>query len=352
MVKVSVCTPVYNGEKYFAKTIESVLNQSFTDFEYIISDNNSTDGTVEIVQSFKDDRIILLHRDETSPMYPNFNNCLKHATGTYVKFLLSDDFFLSSNSLARYVDVMEKNPSVGLASCIALRITSSGKFIDIYGSDFEHEYINRIKNFIPENFNITFESFLEIEDKIGKAGIKFPDYYFNGQKLVNTVYRIGSDIYGQTPTHTIFRRDLIDKVGYFNEDIPSGWGTDSEYWYRFMSCSDFIKIMHPLVIFRRHDSSGTSKVEKNQEQVPTMGFYWKKMKKDYHNILTPPNIFLGYVSIIYYSFKIFSNQLIKRKKFELSHLVEGFKFNPVAFMFTLVFLPLIMLLKRYYPKHF
>ena len=58
--RVSVCIPVYNGEKYINKAIRSVLAQSFSDFEVVISDNASTDRTVEIIKSFSDNRIKLI----------------------------------------------------------------------------------------------------------------------------------------------------------------------------------------------------------------------------------------------------------------------------------------------------
>ena len=83
-----------------------------------------------------------------------------------------------------------------------------------------------------------------------------------------------------------------------------------------------------------------------------MGYYWKKMKRDIRDTLTPLNVFLGHVSITYYGIKCFGNQLVKHSKFEFDHLVKGFKFSPAVFIFTSVFLPFILLVKRKYPQYF
>ena len=61
--KISVIMPVYNTAKYLNEAINSILNQSFTDFEFIIIDDCSTDGSLEIIKSYKDERIILIQNE-------------------------------------------------------------------------------------------------------------------------------------------------------------------------------------------------------------------------------------------------------------------------------------------------
>ena len=82
MRKISVILPVHNGEKYIKNAIESVLNQSFNDFELIIVNDGSTDNTLEIINSFDDFRA-------------SRNNALKIASGEYIMFLDADDWFSS-----------------------------------------------------------------------------------------------------------------------------------------------------------------------------------------------------------------------------------------------------------------
>jgi glycosyltransferase involved in cell wall biosynthesis len=90
MPLISVVIPVYNGEKTILETIESVLNQSFTDFEIIVINDGSQDATLEIVSSIKDPRLKVFS-------YPNAgqaiarNRGVSHAVGEFVSFLDADD---------------------------------------------------------------------------------------------------------------------------------------------------------------------------------------------------------------------------------------------------------------------
>ena len=90
--KISVILPVYNGEKYIKKAIESVLAQTLTDFELIIVNDGSTDGTLNIINQFKDSRIRLITQENRGPGASR-NVALKHASGEYVMYLDADDWF-------------------------------------------------------------------------------------------------------------------------------------------------------------------------------------------------------------------------------------------------------------------
>lgn len=88
----SIITPVYNNEKYITKAVESVLQQEFSDFEYIIIDDGSTDNTPQIVDKIaeKDERIRVIHQ-KNQWIYASFNNGIREATGKYIYILNSDD---------------------------------------------------------------------------------------------------------------------------------------------------------------------------------------------------------------------------------------------------------------------
>lgn len=92
MVKISVILPVYNSQLYIRKAIESVLAQTFTDFELIIVNDGSTDNTPEIINEFTDERIRLINQENLGPGAAR-NNALKVAKGDYVMYLDSDDWF-------------------------------------------------------------------------------------------------------------------------------------------------------------------------------------------------------------------------------------------------------------------
>ena len=104
---VSICIPVYNGETYIRQAIESVLAQTYTNFELIISDNLSTDKTLEIVDSIRDDRIKISKNKKNLGLVGNFNACIHKANGKYVKVLCCDDV-LSPDAIKKEVDAFEK----------------------------------------------------------------------------------------------------------------------------------------------------------------------------------------------------------------------------------------------------
>lgn len=121
--KVTVITPVYNGERFIGEAIESVRQQSFTDWEYIIADNGSTDRTVEFAErhAAADSRIKVFKADSHLPIIANWNRAMRllpsHAQ--YCKVLHADDR-LFPECLERMVAVMDANPSVGLVGSYVL----------------------------------------------------------------------------------------------------------------------------------------------------------------------------------------------------------------------------------------
>src|SRR5713101_9671976 len=114
---VSVCTPVYNCAEYLAECIESVLAQTYQNWDYTIVDNCSTDESVEIARRYaaKDQRIRIQENQQFLRAIPNFNVALRQISPTskYCKVVLGDDR-LFPECLARMVAVAEEHPSVGI----------------------------------------------------------------------------------------------------------------------------------------------------------------------------------------------------------------------------------------------
>lgn len=113
--KVSIGLAVYNGEDYLSEAIESILNQSFTDFELIISDNASTDRTTAICEQYAaQDARVRYHRNETNIGGANNENLtMKMARGAYFRLAAHDDK-LAPELLAKCVDVLDTHPDVVL----------------------------------------------------------------------------------------------------------------------------------------------------------------------------------------------------------------------------------------------
>lgn len=117
MPEVSICLPLYNGEKYLRRAIESCLEQTFSDFELLIADDCSTDASAKISQEFaaRDKRVKAWTNEKNLGHYPNYNACLKAATGKYIKLFAQDDVFLPT-MLEEMVATFEKNPGVTVVS--------------------------------------------------------------------------------------------------------------------------------------------------------------------------------------------------------------------------------------------
>ena len=90
---ISIIVPVYNAEKFIKETIKSVLNQTYTDFELLLVDDCSKDGSVQAIESFVDPRVILLKQEQNAGAYAARNRGLKEAKGRYIAFIDSDDLW-------------------------------------------------------------------------------------------------------------------------------------------------------------------------------------------------------------------------------------------------------------------
>ena len=105
---ISVCIPTYNGEKYIHAQLESILNQLSSEDEVIISDDSSTDNTIQIIKSFNDSRIKLLENNTFhSPIY-NLENALKNANGDYI-FLSDQDDIWKSDKVSVVMSYLHKS---------------------------------------------------------------------------------------------------------------------------------------------------------------------------------------------------------------------------------------------------
>lgn len=151
MVKVSVGITVYNVEKYLRECLESVLNQTFTDFEVIMVDDGSTDNSFEICQEyvFKDKRFKLYHQ-ENKGLAGARNTCLKHMSGEYVTWVDSDDW-IEVNYLKNLV--MEQIRTQADIVSMGFKIFGNGKYY-IVGEDISKKYGELQDNIIPKEIAI------------------------------------------------------------------------------------------------------------------------------------------------------------------------------------------------------
>ena len=130
MKKVSVIIPVYKVEKYIAATVQSVLQQTYKNFELLIIDDGSPDHSVEICQQFTDPRITIISQSNRG-LAGARNTGIRQAKGEYLAFLDGDDLW-SPQKLEKHVTHLENLPSVGLSFSRSAFIDEAGNFLDMY----------------------------------------------------------------------------------------------------------------------------------------------------------------------------------------------------------------------------
>lgn len=135
---VSIGLPVYNGERYLRLSIESIIAQSFSDFELIISDNASTDKTAEIYREFarKDPRIKCYRNEENLGAAANFNRVFNLARGKYFRWATADDL-VAPDSLEHCVEVLDRQSEVVLSYAKTLLIDEFGNAIRHYDDNLD-----------------------------------------------------------------------------------------------------------------------------------------------------------------------------------------------------------------------
>ncbi|MCE3228433.1 MAG: hypothetical protein K0S32_2984 [Bacteroidetes bacterium] len=194
---VSVIIPAYNYGHFIAETIDSLLAQTYTDFEIIIVDNGSTDETQTVLKKYNDKRIICVKQENHGVSHAR-NTALRMAKGEYILFLDADDL-IEKRKLETSVEFLEQNPDV-----------------DIVYSDMRY--------FKSGNKN---ELFYEYHcEPNGKPWMK----YISGQgkELVKTI--LGGNI--MVICSPVFRSSLLKECGLFNEELLAN--EDWELWMRFL----------------------------------------------------------------------------------------------------------------------
>ncbi len=131
--RVTIGLPIYNGQNYLARTMDSILAQTYRDFELIISDNASSDATEAICREYaaRDDRVRYVRNEENIGASANYNRVFELGRGIYFKWAAHDDL-LAPTYLERCVEVLDRNPDVVLAYTQAKAIDDQGNVVKVY----------------------------------------------------------------------------------------------------------------------------------------------------------------------------------------------------------------------------
>lgn len=122
---VSFVVPCYKLAHLLPQCVNSILQQSYQNYEILIMDNCSPDNTPEVAASFNDPRVKHIRNETNLGHVRNFNKGITLASGKYVWLISPDDWLRGANALARYVDMMEQNPGIGFVFCQAIDVEES-----------------------------------------------------------------------------------------------------------------------------------------------------------------------------------------------------------------------------------
>jgi len=148
---VSVIIPTHNRAHYLGQTIQSVLEQTRSDFEILVIDNGSTDNTKEVVNSFGDQRIRYFYQENSgSPVSPR-NRGIRNAIGKYIAFLDSDDLWLPEK-IEKQVAFLENNPSVPIVYSDSYIINERGDIVNKCSALSKPYGGNIFKRLLQKNF--------------------------------------------------------------------------------------------------------------------------------------------------------------------------------------------------------
>jgi glycosyltransferase involved in cell wall biosynthesis len=139
--RVTVLMSVFNGEKFLHQAIESILSQSFTNFEFLIIDDGSTDRSQEIILSYNDDRIRLICNRQNIGLTKSLNRGLAESQGEYIARMDADDISLPKR-LERLVGYLDSHPDVSIVGTGAEKINGNSEIIGLQCPQAEPEFID------------------------------------------------------------------------------------------------------------------------------------------------------------------------------------------------------------------
>lgn len=219
---VSVLMPVYNAEQYLKSSIESILKQTFRDFEFLIFNDASTDNSFKIIASYNDTRIVPFNSDKNKGYVEHLNHGIRIARGQYIARMDADDI-CAPDRLLKQVEFLNHNPEVGICGTSCFLIRSTGN----------------------EGYSVIRELRKEREH----------------EKLVLNLYKENPFIHSSV----VLRKNLLVENGlsYDNEYYTA---EDYRLWYQVSKLAKLYNLEEPLVYYRLHEMN-ISKTKKQLQSI-------------------------------------------------------------------------------------
>jgi glycosyltransferase involved in cell wall biosynthesis len=228
---ISVCIPVFNGEKHLKACLDSVMSQRFSSYEVVICDDGSSDGSISIIEKYsrEHERIKFYKNEFNLGLVGNWNKCMEQANGTWIKFIFQDDL-MNANCLEEMVKHTQAE--------VELIVCQRNFMIDkVLTEDIKEYYEKRVRT-LENTGHYTSNDFSA--ETISKIAADHPSLNFIGE-----------------PSLTMFRKISLAKIGGFDSELKQI--CDLEFLLRLASVFGLRYIPQKLCAFRIHDSSTTTK---------------------------------------------------------------------------------------------
>lgn len=223
--KISVLLPAYNHEWYLKETIESVLNQTFQNFELLISDDCSTDGSVRIIKGFTDERIKKVFFKDNKGTVRALNHLLSIAKGEYIAVIGSDDVW-EADKLEKQLEILERDKSIAACFSRAIIIDEKSNVVD--------------NSTVFSNETFDFENYSRTR--------MLRELFLSGNRFCHSSVLIRSDVHRQVGEYNVAYRQLHDY----------------DLWVRLLLNNKIFIIESPLVRYRVVEKANN--VSKNCEK--------------------------------------------------------------------------------------
>jgi len=236
---VSICIPTYNGAKYLQEALDSIKQQTYPNIEVIISDDNSTDNTLEICEEFKKNAPfpVYIYSHPPEGIGANWNHCIEKSHGEFIKMFFQDDILQPT-----CVEVMMKTLLENNLECIV----SKREIID------EHSQKVTDGNW--------YTKFNDLQKPAGLPVDRFVTISKHNLKELNFKIYSTDNIIGE-PCVSLFSRKLYNKIGPFSTELQQI--LDYEYWLRVLRKFNIGIINEKLVSFRYHPLQTSTKNYEN-----------------------------------------------------------------------------------------
>lgn len=239
MPEVTVLMPVYNAEKYLTEAIESILGQTFFDFEFLIIDDGSTDSSKDIIHSYNDSRIRLVSNKQNLGISKTLNKGIELASTELIARMDADDISLPERLSRQYV-IMNKHPEYALVSTDIEKITADGERIKLISPERDFMYYFLIFQCYGI-FHPTVMYRKQAVQEVGMYPLTHSEDFRLWSKLIRKYrffhipenllkYRVTDESISHTLLYQEYRDDeknyIMDNLKYFaGEDyqIPEAW---------------------------------------------------------------------------------------------------------------------------------